>query len=376
MTWKVAGINFAHFHMGDQLGYVADHPDAEIAAICDEGPDQATLSIETTAEKFDLADEQVYRDYEQCLDENDIDLVITCPLPTEHGEWVEKLAQYDIAVQLEKPFAASVEGCDRAIDAMGGTSQPLAVNWPMAWYPTHRTSKRLIDDGRIGDVLEVHYYGGNRGGQRFTEVSFGEGGEMHFSGDLDGGGPVENVEPRDRDERAWWLYPEYGGGSLTDYIGYGTTLGTWFRDGEMPVSVTADTYTPSHMDVDTHCIAVARYDNGLSKFETRWGTYTDPWIDQPQPKCGFVVVGTEGTISSYDYEGTVKIQDENHPEGMKIDVDELEPPRQNPVQYMIDRLEHDEPVEFGPLRPDLCREAQRINNAAAESAETGEEVHL
>lgn len=376
MTWNVAGINFAHFHMGDQLGYVADHPEAEIVAICDEDPEEATLSLETTAAEFDLAEEQVYRDHERCLAENDVDLVITCPVPTEHAEWVEKLAPHDVHIQLEKPFATSVEDCDRAIAAVEGSDSELAVNWPLAWYPTHRTTKRLVDEGRIGDVIEVHYYDGNRGGQRFTEVTYDDSGGMHFTGDIDGGGPVENVEPRQRDGSAWWHSAEHGGGSLTDYVGYGTTLGTWFRDGELPISVTADTYVPDHMDVDTHCIAVAKYEDGLSKFETRWGTFTDPWVDQPQPRCGFVLVGTEGTIASYDYAETVHVQDEETPSGYEVEVDELAPPRQNPVQYMIDRIETVEPVDFGPLRPDLCRDAQRINDAAAESAAAGEKVFL
>ena len=376
MTWQVAGINFAHFHMGDQLGYAAEHPDAEIAAICDEDPEIATLSLETTAEQFDLSDDQVYTDHVACLEENQIDLVITCPVPTEHGRWVERFAPYDVWVQLEKPFAASVDGCDRAIAAMADSDGELAVNWPMAWFPTHRTAKRLIDEGHIGQLIEVHYYGGNRGGQRFTEVEYGDAGEMHFMGDLEGGGPIENVEPRERAEVAWWHRPDKGGGSLIDYIGYGTTLGTWFRDGELPASVTADTFVPDHMEVDTHCIAVARYDTGLSKFESRWGTFTDPWITQPQPQAGFVLVGTEGTISSTDYGETIQVQTEDTPEGRAVPVDDVSPPMENPIQYMIDRLERDLPVEYAPLRPDLCRDAQRINDAAIESAERGEEVFL
>lgn len=376
MSWNVAGINFAHFHMGDQLGNVRDHPDAELVAICDEDPERATLSLETTAEQFDLDDGQVYRDHERCLAENDVDLVITCPVPTEHAEWVEKLAPHDVHIQLEKPFAASVEGCERAMDAVDGTDSELAINWPLAWYPTHRTTKRLVDEGRIGEVIEVHFYDGNRGGQRFTEVEYGDEGEMHFMGDLEGGGPIENVEPREREERAWWHDPDAGGGSLADYLGYGTTLGTWFRDGELPISVTADTFVPDHMDVDTHCIAVATYEEGLSKFESRWGTFTDPWIDQPQPRCGFVLVGTEGTIASYDYAESVRVQDEDSPGGYEVELDELAPPKQNPVQYMVDRMETGEPVEFDLLRPDHNRDAQRITDAAAASAERGEEVFL
>jgi len=376
MTWNVAGINFAHFHMGDQLANVRDHPDAEIVAICDEAPEIATLSLETTAEEFDLDDGQVYRDHERCLAENDVDLVITCPVPTEHAAWVERLAPHGVHVQLEKPFAASVEGCERAIAAMADAGGDLAVNWPLAWYPTHRTTKRLLDEGRIGDVVEIHFYDGNRGGQRFTEVEYGEGGDMHFSGDLEGGGPIENVEPQSPDEQAWWHRPEHGGGSMVDYMGYGTTLGTWFRDGELPTSVTAETFTPGHLDVDTHAIAIARYETGLSKFESRWGTYTDPWIHQPHPECGFVVVGTGGTIASPDYGASVRVQNEAHPEGTDVAVDDLSPPLENPVQYMVDRMATGAPVEFGPLRPDLNRDAQRIVDAARESADRGEEVPL
>ena len=50
------------------------------------------------------------------------------------------------------------------------------------------------------------------------------------------------------------------------------------------------------LEVDEHSVSVVRYARGLSTFETRWGTFTDPWTHQPQPKCGFVLKGTDGTI--------------------------------------------------------------------------------
>ena len=37
-TWKIAGINFDHMHMGDLLRLVHEHPEAEIVGICDEDP--------------------------------------------------------------------------------------------------------------------------------------------------------------------------------------------------------------------------------------------------------------------------------------------------------------------------------------------------
>jgi predicted dehydrogenase len=112
---------------------------------------------------------------------------------------------------------------------------------------------------------------------------------------------------------------------------------------------------------------VARYAQGLSKFETRWGTFSDPWTLQPQPKCGFNIVGTAGTISSYDYEPTIRVQTREHPEGLVVPVDELPPPRQNSIQYFIHCLETGEAVS-GPLSPAICRVGQQIVDSAALSA--------
>jgi glucose-fructose oxidoreductase len=80
-----------------------------------------------------------------------------------------------------------------------------------------------------------------------------------------------------------------------------------------------------------------------------------------------VLVGTEGTLSSYDYEPTVRLQNAEHPDGRDLPVDRLMPPRQNPVQYLVDRIENDLPVE-GPLGLEICRIGQQIVDTARRSA--------
>ena len=95
--------------------------------------------------------------------------------------------------------------------------------------------------------------------------------------------------------------------------------------------------------------------------------FTDPWVLQPQPKCGFVIVGREGTISSYDYEETITVQTRACPEGEVRPVDALESPGQNPVQYIIYCIENDLSIE-GPLSFILCRIGQQIVDTAAQSA--------
>jgi glucose-fructose oxidoreductase len=354
-TWRIAGINFDHMHMGDLLRKVHEHPNAEIVGVSDETPER----MQSVATNFGLTPDQVFTDYRKCIESTKPDIVILCPATAKHGEWTEKVAPFGTHVIVEKPFAASLPEADRMIKAVKATGKQLAINWPLRWYPPHVTTKRLIDEGRIGDVLEVHYYDGNRG-------------PMWHVADK-----VENTpETVIREKAKSWFYRKAdGGGSLLDYLGYGVTLGTWFHGGRAPIEVTTMVDEPAGLEVDEHSVTIARYACGLSKYETRWGTFTDPWTLQPQPKCGFVVVGTKGTISSYDYEKTIRVQTADCPEGATIDVDALAAPNRDPIEYVIDRLETGAPID-GPLSPKIARIGQQIVDTAIQSAREKRTVPL
>jgi predicted dehydrogenase len=269
--WKIAGINFDHMHMGDLLRQVHEHPDAEIVGISDEQRPRMQGAIAN----FGLTDEQVFTDYRRCLEQTQPDLVILCPATAEHAKWTQLVAPYRTHILMEKPFASTLAQADAMIAALAETKKQLIINWPLRWYPSHVTAKRLIDEKRIGRVIEVHFYDGNRG-------------PLWHAADK-----VETTPTAKRKAASWFYQKSAGGGSLLDYLGYGTTLGTWFMDGRAPLEVTAIVDQPKGLEVDEHSVVVARYETGLSKFETRWGTFTDPWKLQPQPKCGFVIVGSQ-----------------------------------------------------------------------------------
>lgn len=347
-TWRVAGIDFDHMHMGDNLRMAFEHPNVEIVGICDAERDRMTGAIDA----FGIPDDRVFTDVEACLEKTKPDFVVLCPATARHGEYVEKVAPHGPHLLVEKPFAASLKEADRMMAAVSD-GQRLAINWPLAWYPVHRTAFRLIEEGLIGEVLEVHYYDGNRGPLWHVADKVETTPEW-----------VANEKPR-----SWFYKREYGGGSLLDYLGYGTTLGTWFQGGRKPIEVTCVVDEPEDLEVDEHSVTVARYTHGLSKFETRWGTFTDPWTHQPQPKCGFVIVGSDGTLSSYDGESLVRAQTRERPEGYGIPADTIEPPYQNVMQYFVHCLENDSPIE-GPLSPKTSRIGQQIVDTAFQSTET------
>ncbi len=345
--FKVVGISFDHMHMGDLLRMVDAHPDAEIAGLYD--PDRTKM--QGAIDTFDVPEDRVFTDFDICMAAGPYDLAILCCATADHADMTERLAPHGVHIHVEKPFAASADDARRMMKAMEPTGKIMAINWPLAWVESHVTSKRLIEEGMIGDLREVHFYDGNRG-------------PLYHLADKVEVSP-EEVERQKPD--SWWYKKASGGGSLLDYLGYGATLGTWYMGGEEPLEVTCTVDETPLIEVDQHAIAVVRYPWGLSKMETRWGTFTDPWTVNPQPTCGFVFVGTEGTISSPDYASHVTVQTRARPERHDIPVDPLTAGRTNAIEYILGLIE-DGAWPAGPSNPDLCLVAQRIVDTAAASA--------
>lgn len=341
---RIAGISFDHMHMGDLLRMVAGHPGADLVGVFD--PDRARMQGAVSA--FGIPGDRVFTDFEACMATKP-DLAILCSAPAAHADYTERLAAHGCHVFVEKPFAASVADARRMIAAMEG--KVLAINWPLAWVEAHVTAKRLIEQGVIGDLIEVHFYDGNRGPL------------FHLADKVE----VSPEEVERQKPGSWWYKAASGGGSLRDYLGYGATLGTWFMDGAAPLEVTCVVDESPGIEVDQHAIAVCRYARGLSKMETRWGTFTDPWTIQPQPKCGFVFVGTEGTIASYDYADHVTVQTRARPEPHAIPAEPLPEGARNAIEYVIGCIEKGVPIT-GPLSPQVSLTGQRIVDTAVQSA--------
>lgn len=352
--WRIAGINFDHFHMGDLLRYARAHPQVELVGVADPQP----ARMEEAIRNLDLPRDRVFADYRTCLERARPEVVILCPAASRHGEWVRKVAPYGVHLLVEKPFAASLAEADAMVAAMP-KDRVLMINWPLQWVRSHRQAHALIVAGAIGDVLNVWHFGGNRGplwhgADKATRTA----------------AEVAREKPH-----SWFYRKAHGGGSLLDYLGYGTTLGTWYQGGRRPLEVTAVVDEPPGLEVDEHSIVVARYAHGLSRFETRWGTFTDPWTTQPQPQCGFVIAGTDGTISSWDYDDFVTVQTRRRPRAHRVAAPAPRAPHRNPIEYLLDCLDRGQRLE-GPVSIPISRIGQQIVDAAVKSAALRRTVRL
>ena len=354
--WKIAAINFEHFHMGDNLRMAVEHPQVEIVGLFDEKRER----IEPIIEKLGLPSSLIYDNDQQLLDETKPDLVLLCPAAARHGEWVQRVARENLWLLIEKPFAASLDEAKSMIDIAEKNRMTLAINWPLTWVATHRAAYRMaVEEGVVGTLIGVNYYGGNRGPLWHTFD------KIH-----------RTQEDVDREKPASWFYKKsLGGGSLLDYLGYGATLGTWYMQGKAPLEVISVVDRPLGLEVDEHSITVCRYDVGLSRMETRWGTFNDPWVHPNQPRCGFTLIGTKGTIHSEDYAASLRIQTEERREPYQIEIAALEAPYCNPIQYIIHCMNTGTKVE-GPLSVAISWTGQRIVDTAYQSSLEGKTLSL
>jgi glucose-fructose oxidoreductase len=88
-----------------------------------------------------------------------------------------------------------------------------------------------------------------------------------------------------------------------------------------------------------------------------------------------VLVGSAGTIASYDYAPVIHLQTRANPETHDIAVDVLSAPHDHAINHFLHCLETDETV-IGPLDPQLCRLAQRIVDSAMLSSQQKRTVAL
>jgi len=342
MPYRVVGANFDQMHMNTNLQWFHDHPEMDVVGVCDENPDTSTGSLDAAAADLDLSDDAVYDDLDACLTNAEPDVVLGCPMNSEHAGFVGRVAEHDVHVAVEKPMAVTLADADRMIDAMAGTGNLFVINWPVMWDPIKHTIKRLVEEGTVGDVIEVQYYGGNAGA------------------------------PPDG---SWFYDDESGGGSMLDYLGYGATFSTWFRGGDLPESVTAERYVPAEMDVDVQSSTVCRYEEGLSTLQTTWRMLTNPWETEPQNAKGYEIVGTEGAISTRDPRAEIRVTTDDRPEGCAVEPDDLPERFRNLASYLADLLAADGEPE-GPADPAFCREAHRIIETARRSADAGKRLPL
>jgi len=110
-----------------------------------------------------------YADYRRMLDEAKPQIVSIGPRwIDQHCDMVLAAAERGVHIYLEKPLCRTLDEADRMIAACERHHVKLAIAFQTRYSPKLRVVRALIDDGRIGDVLELRGRGkedGRGGGE-------------------------------------------------------------------------------------------------------------------------------------------------------------------------------------------------------------------
>ncbi|MDP9220059.1 MAG: Gfo/Idh/MocA family oxidoreductase [Actinomycetota bacterium] len=94
----------------------------------------------------------------EALDRDDVDAVYVSSVNALHREHVEAAAAAGKHVLAEKPLALSLEDAQAMVAACRAAGVVMATNHHLPASPTHRTLKRAVGEGMVGDVRAVRVH--------------------------------------------------------------------------------------------------------------------------------------------------------------------------------------------------------------------------
>ena len=139
--------NISAAHIGAYLQFPER---CKITALCDIFPEKAQQKAEEYGLEVTVSDS-----HKLLLDRDDIDLVSICTPPYCHGEIAIDFLEHGKNVLVEKPMAASLEKCDKMIEARNKSGKLLSVIAQNRFRDPIWNIKEILKSGKIGRVLHA-----------------------------------------------------------------------------------------------------------------------------------------------------------------------------------------------------------------------------
>jgi len=142
----VAGVRIGEGH----LHALADHPRAEIVAICDVNADL----LQAMADKFSVP--RTYEQYERMLASEKLDGVCIATPNRLHTPMLRAALARGLHVLCEKPLTLDTEEAESLLNEVREAGVTHAINFSNRPNPAVTYVKELVDSGALGRVYEMH----------------------------------------------------------------------------------------------------------------------------------------------------------------------------------------------------------------------------
>ena len=166
-TYRIGIIGFAHAHvhaavrdfgaLGDRVEFVAAADVEPFVEPVNTSHGTRPWNIETILEQLDLKDNYYGYDWDEMLDEEDLDIVLVNCENLFHVDVAVEALERDLVVVMEKPLATCMEDALKIHKAAQRSQGELILNYPSSWWPNVRKARELVADGAIGKVHKFTY---------------------------------------------------------------------------------------------------------------------------------------------------------------------------------------------------------------------------
>jgi predicted dehydrogenase len=165
-----------------QLGY-RGRTDCRIVAVCDTKRKRARAKVKAWGV------ERVYTDYQELLDDPDVDLVELLVPHHLHAGMTVSACEAGKHVSVQKPMALCAAESDRMIQAAERAGVLLRIYENFRFYPPYVRAKEMIDGGEIGEPQMIRMHVGT--GKSETEWKVPLSAWLwRFNEEKCGGGPL------------------------------------------------------------------------------------------------------------------------------------------------------------------------------------------
>ncbi len=128
-----------------------------------------------------------YGDYDEMLEDENIDVVCICTPSGLHAECAIKALEYRKHVVLEKPMAIDAESANEIIKASEKTGAKLTVISQLRFSDNIQRIKKLMNEKALGDILSCDLYM-----KYWRDPSYYQAGSWKGTIKMDGGGALMN----------------------------------------------------------------------------------------------------------------------------------------------------------------------------------------
>jgi len=331
---RVGVLGLTHDHVWENLDALVRHPNAALIAVADS---RSELREKARAYGCD----QLYADPEQLLNDVSLDAVYVYSDNRHSAELAVHAAKRGLHLMVEKPMAADYVGAVRMLAAARESKVQLMVNWPFIWWPSLQHALRLIVEGEIGTIFQVHYRAAHAGPREAgCSPAFSE----------------------------WLLDPHRNGsGVLMDYCSYGAAL-TCLLLG-LPSRVTGVTGRNVKLELpaEDNAVVVMQHAEAISTSVASWTQIGHMTSYEP------MFYGTRGTlVVRHD---SILIANGADQDGHAIPVPELAPRETSSAAFFIHHIASGAPIA-GLCSAEVSLAAQQVLSAALMSAQEGRTITL